>query len=41
MISFHNFTCKMETSWAEKVVKSILETWNVNLIVYVLLLIFG
>ena len=26
---------KIETSWAKTVVKSILETWNVNVIVYV------
>ena len=36
MTIFYNFTLKVETSWAKKVVKSILETWNVNdVIVYV------
>ena len=30
MTTFYNFTLKIETSWAKKVVKSILETWNVN-----------
>ena len=36
MTTFYDFTLKIETSWAQKVVKSILETWNVNdAIVYV------
>ena len=36
MTTFYDFTLKIETSWAQKVVKSILETWNVNdVIVYV------
>ena len=36
MTTFYNFTPKIETSWAKKVVKFILETWNVNdVIVYV------
>ena len=30
MTTFYNVTLKIETSWAEKVVKSILKTWNVN-----------
>ena len=30
MTTFYNFTLKIETSWAKKVVKSILETWNVS-----------
>ena len=30
MITFYNFTLKIETSWAKKVVKSIVQTWNVN-----------
>ena len=35
MDTFYNFTLKIETSWAKKAVKSILETWNVNdVIVY-------
>ena len=28
MAAFYNFALKIETSWAEKVVKPILETWN-------------
>ena len=35
MTTFYNFTRKIETSWDKKVIKSILETWNVNVIVYV------
>ena len=36
MTSFHNFTRKMETIWASKVLKSILETSNTNnVIVYI------
>ena len=35
MNTFYNFALKRETSWAKKVVKSILETWNANVIVYV------
>ena len=30
MDTFYNFTLKIETSWAKKAVKFILETWNVN-----------
>ena len=30
MTTFYNFTFKIETSWAKKVVKPILETWNRN-----------
>ena len=41
MTTFYNFTLKIETSWAKKVVKSILETWNVNdVIVYVWFIYF-
>ena len=29
MTTFYNFTLKIESSWAKKVIKSILETWNV------------
>ena len=37
MTTFYNLTFKTETSWAKKVVKSILDTWNVSdVIVYVL-----
>ena len=36
MTSFYNFTLKIETGWAKKFIKSILETWNVNdVIMYV------
>ena len=36
MTTFYKFTLKVETSWAKKVVKPILETWNANdVIVYV------
>ena len=36
MTTFNNFTFTIETSWAKKVAKSILENWNVNyVIVYV------
>ena len=36
MTTFYNFTPKIETIWAKKGVKSILQTWNVNdFIVYV------
>ena len=39
--TFQNFTLSAETSWAKKVVKSILETWNVNdVIVYVWFIYF-
>ena len=41
MTTFYNFTLKIETSWAKKAVKSILETWNVNdVIVYVWFIYF-
>ena len=35
MAAFSNFTLKIETSAAKKAVKSILETWNVSVIVCV------
>ena len=36
MIGFYDFALKIGTSWAKKVVKSSLETWNANdVIVYV------
>ena len=36
MTTFYNFTYKIQTSWAKKVVKSILKTWDANdVIVYV------
>ena len=36
MTSFYNFILKIQSSWAVKVIKSILETWNViDFIVYV------
>ena len=35
MTTFYNFTLKIETSWAKKIVKSILESWNANDVVYV------
>ena len=28
--NFYNFTLKIETSWAKKAVKPILETWKAN-----------
>ena len=40
MITFYNFTLKIETSWAKKVVKSILETWNVNNVIAMFILFF-
>ena len=41
MTAFYNFTLKTETSWAKKVAKPILETWNVNdIIVYVWFIYF-
>ena len=30
MTTFYNFTLKIETKWTKKIVKSILETWNIN-----------
>ena len=30
MTNFYNFTLKIETSWAKKAVKPILETWKAN-----------
>ena len=30
MTTFYSFTLKTETSWAKKVVKHILQTWNTN-----------
>ena len=30
MTTFNNFTLTIENSWAKKVVKSILQDWNVN-----------
>ena len=35
MTTFYNFTLKIETSWAKKIVEPILETWNANVISYV------
>ena len=41
MTNCYDFTLKIETSWAKKVVKFILETWNVNdVIVYVWFIYF-
>ena len=41
MTIFFNFTLTIEASWVKKVVKSILETWNVNdVIVYVWFIYF-
>ena len=41
MTTFNNFTFKIETSFAKKVIKSILETWNVNsVIVYISFIYF-
>ena len=33
--TFYNFALKIENCWAERVVKSILETRNANIVVYV------
>ena len=38
MITFYNITLKIETSWAKKVVKSILKTWNVNDVIVMFIL---
>ena len=35
MTTFYNFALKVEISWAKKVVRPILETWNTSIIVYV------
>ena len=36
MTTFYNFTLNIETSWAKKALKPIMETWNANdIIVYV------
>ena len=36
MTTFYNFTINIETSWAKKALKPIMETWNANdIIVYV------
>ena len=41
MNTFYKFTLKIETNWVKKVVKSIMETWNVNdIIVYVWFIYF-
>ena len=41
MTTFYNFALKVETSWAKKAVKSILETSNVNdVIVYIWFIYF-
>ena len=41
MTTFNNFTLKINTSWAKKIAKSILETWNANdVIVYVWFIYF-
>ena len=41
MITFYNFILKIETSWPKKVVKSILDTSNANVIMKFILFIFG
>ena len=41
MTTFYNFNLKIETSWAKMVVKSILETWNVNDVTVYVWLISG
>ena len=35
MTTFYDFALKIETSWAKMDIKPSLETWNVNVIVYV------
>ena len=40
MTIFYGFTRKTETSWAKKIVKFILENWNVDVIVYVWFIYF-
>ena len=40
MTTFYDFNLKIETNWAKKVIKSILETWNVNVIVYIWFIYF-
>ena len=35
MTSFYNFTFKIETSWAKKVAKPIVETWMPDVVLYV------
>ena len=40
MTTFYNFTLEIETSSAKKVVKSILEIWNVKVIVFVWFIYF-
>ena len=36
MTTLYNFALKVETSWAKKVLKPIMDTWNTNdVIVYV------
>ena len=41
MIIFYNFTLQIETSWAKKVVKSFLKSWNINdVIAYVWFIYF-
>ena len=40
MTTFYDFNLKIETNWAKKVITSILETWNVNVIVYVWFIYF-
>ena len=32
MTTFYNFALKIETSWAKKVVKPILELWNAKVL---------
>ena len=39
--TFHNFTLKIEIGWAKLVVKSILETWDVNDVIVYVWFIFG
>ena len=41
MTTFYNFTLKIDTSCAKKVVNPIFETWNPNIIVYVLFIYSG
>ena len=40
MTTLYSFTLKLETSWAKEVVKSILETSDVNVTVYVWFIYF-
>ena len=41
MTTFYNLNLKTETTWAKKIVESMLETWNVNdFIMYVWFIFF-